>query len=78
MQMELVIGFGIMRNIKTMIKMRKYKVEFDFKDGSSVSYIGTGTPRMSLTEYYVLSPDGKEIVVLKENVRSFVISAYEE
>ena len=58
--------------------MRKYKVEFDFKDGTTASYIGTGTPRMSLTEYYVVSPDGKEIVVLKEIVRSFVISPYEE
>ena len=58
--------------------MRKYKVTFDFKDGSEKSYIGTGTPRMSLTEYYVVAPDGKEIVVLKENVRSFVISPYEE
>lgn len=57
---------------------RKYKVAFDFKDGTTTSYIGTGTPRMSLTEYFVLSPDGKEIVVLKENVRSFVISPYEE
>jgi len=65
--------------MKTKIKkMRKYKVEFDFKDGTTVSYIGTGTPRMSLTEYYVVSPDGKEIVVLKENIRSFVISPYEE
>ena len=67
-----------MRNMKTIKKMRKYKVEFDFKDGTTVSYIGTGTPRMSLSEYYVVAPDGKEIVVLKENVRSFVISAYEE
>lgn len=58
--------------------MRKYKVEFNFKDGSKETYVGTGTPRMSLTEYYVNSPDGKEIVILKENVRSFVISPYEE
>lgn len=58
--------------------MRKYKVEFNFKDGSKETYVGTGTPRMSLTEYYVKAPDGTEIVILKENVRSFVISPYEE
>lgn len=58
--------------------MRKYKVEFNFKDGSKETYVGTGTPRMSLTEYLVLDPSGKEIVILKENVRSFVITPHEE
>lgn len=54
--------------------MRKYKVEFDFKDGSSVSYIGTGTPRMSLTEYFVVMEDGTEVIILKENIRGFIIT----
>lgn len=51
----------------------KYKITITYNDKTVSQHIGVGRPKQTLTELMIESPDGAEIVILKDNVKSFVV-----
>jgi len=56
----------------------KYKITITYNDKTVSQHIGVGRPKQTLTELMIESPDGAEIVIFKENVKSFVVRRLQE
>ena len=56
----------------------KYKITITYNDKTVSNHVGVGRPKQTLTELMIESPDGAEIVILKDNVKSFVVRRLKE
>ena len=56
--------------------VKLFKASIVSTDGKEVSLIGVGKPQSTFEELLIISPDGKEVVFPKNNIRYFVLEPY--